>query len=138
MNMALTERTGRAICWLLAIFDLALGVTATFFPAVYCALLHPDLPAPDNPQDFVVRTGVLWLAFCVLQLCGALSRSPAKWFFCIAMLRLMEGPADVAYGILARGASLLSHTLILSAPFANGLVGTMLLIISRRIRASGG
>jgi hypothetical protein len=103
------------------------------FPAKYLALIHPDLPAGDHPQDWVVRTGLVWLMFLVFELCGALSVAPAKWFFCIAMLRWMEVPADIAYGLLARGATTWSKLLIFSAPVVNTIAGSVLFSAYRRL-----
>jgi len=78
-----------------------------------------------------VRTGVLWLVYLVLEVTAALSAAPARWFFCVAILRLMEVPADLAYAALARGASPLSTAVILAAPLLNALAGAGLLLASR-------
>ena len=129
----LNQRTGRAICWLLVLLDLVLGVGTVLFPLRYFSLFHPELPASEAPVDLIVRTGILWLMFCAIQLCGALSRAPAKWFFAIALIRLIEVPADLAYGIAAQGATTLSRAMILSAPPFNAVVGILLLTISRRL-----
>jgi hypothetical protein len=134
MKFAATESLGRGICWVLAAIDAALGAGATFFPATYLAVVHPGLAAPQYPYDWVVRTGILWLAFFVLELAGALSAAPAKWFFCVALLRLMEVPADVAYGLLARGSTEASRLLILAAPAGNAVAGAALLMVSRVMR----
>ena len=93
--MQLNERTGRAICWLLAFVDLVLGGGTLLFPELYCRLLHPELPPSEVPTDLIVRTGVLWLMFCLIQFRGATSRSPLKWFFAIALIRLIEVPVDI-------------------------------------------
>jgi len=125
------ETWARRLCWLLAAIDLELGIVATLFPAAYLAFVHPGLPAAEHPYDWVVRTGVLWLVYLVLEVTAALSAAPARWFFCVAILRLMEVPADLAYAALARGASPLSTAVILAAPLLNALAGAGLLLASR-------
>jgi hypothetical protein len=128
-----TPAVGRTVCWGLAGIDAVLGSTAALFPETYLALIHPGLPPGELPADWVVRTGVLWLIFMVFELSGALSPSPAKWFFCVAMLRWMEVPADLAYGLLARGATLWSRLAIFTAPVVNGFAGAVLFVTYRRL-----
>ena len=133
----MTVNVGRGICCALAAIDALLGVTATFFPERYLALIHPGLPPGELPTDWVVRTGMLWLVFLVFELFGALSASPLQWFFCIAMLRWMEVPADLAYAFLARGVTLSSKVAILSASVVNSVAGAVLFIIYRRVNGRG-
>ncbi len=130
----MTESWGRGICWLLAATDAVLGLGATLAPSAYLSVVHPHLPVSGHPYDWVVRTGALWLMFLVFELLGALSRAPAKWFFCVAMLRWMEVPADIVYGLLARGTSTLSQCAIFTAPVVNAIAGTLLLVAFRRAR----
>jgi hypothetical protein len=134
MDFAPTINEGRKVCWVLAAVDAVLGVSATFFPSTYLSLVHPALPAAEAPVDWVVRTGLLWLMMLVFELCGALSAAPAKWFFCVAMIRLMEVPADLAYGLLARGAGTASYIAIFAAPPVNVFAGTYLLLLLERSR----
>ena len=132
MSVANSRRTGRGICLALAGVDAALGIAAAAFPNAYLSLVHSGLPEREFPIDWVVRTGVLWLMFLVFELSGALSAAPGKWFFCVAMLRWMEVPADVAYGVLARGSTPLAQAVILSAPAVNALAGALLLASFRK------
>jgi hypothetical protein len=134
MTSLLTEKTGRIICWGLVLVDSVLGTSATFFPQLYCALLHPRQLAGDCATELIVRTGILWLMFMVFQLCAALSRNPQRWFFSVGLMRLMEVPADLAYGVLAQGTTLASRGLILSAPIGNSVLGMLLVAISRLSR----
>lgn len=134
MTSLLTEKTGRIICWGLVLIDSVLGTITTFFPQLYCALLHPRVVAGDCATDLIVRTGIVWLMFMVFQLCAALSRNPETWFFSIGLIRLMEVPADLAYGVLAQGATLGSRVLILSASICNSIFGILLVAIARLSR----
>jgi hypothetical protein len=121
--MTATERGGRTICLLLAAIDLVLGGGATLLPGAYLSWVHPHLSSAEYPYDWVVRTGILWLMFMIVEMCAALSVAPARWFFCVAILRWIEVPADLAYGALARGASRASQLAIYTAPVLNALFG---------------
>lgn len=129
----LREKFGRLVCVALVGVDVVLGGIATFVPAQWAALFHPELPAADIPVDFIVRTGVLWLAFLVFQAIAASVKHPRQWFFAVGLIRLMEVPADVIYSALARGATLTSRLMILSAPVLNAIFGTYLLLLARRL-----
>jgi hypothetical protein len=131
--MAVTERGGRKVCWALAGIDLVLGGGAVLFPDTYLTVVHPHLPADDHPEDWVVRTGVVWLMFLAVEFCAARSAKPAKWFFAVALLRLIEVPADIAYGVVARGMSEASRLAVFAAPVANGLAGVYLMAAHRRL-----
>ena len=132
----LTERNGRVACWMLVIVDIFLGGTAVFFPRLYAQLLHPELTSP--PVDFIVRTGILWLVFMVFQLIAANSKDPVRWFFLVGVIRLMEVPADIAYGILAIGSPLMSRLMILGAPVLNSIFGIFLVMLSKRLEGEKG
>ena len=127
----LNEQNGRLICWVLVLVDIFLGGSAVFFPYFYAELLHPGLTNP--PIDFIIRTGILWLFFMVVQLRAATSKDPKKWFFAVAILRIMDIPADIAYGILALGATTMSQLMILSAPVINTLCGIYLYRLSEKM-----
>lgn len=68
--------------------------------------------------------------FMIFQLCAALSRNPQRWFFGVGIIRLMEVPADFAYGILAEGATFVARLLIFSASICNSVFGILLVAIS--------
>jgi hypothetical protein len=112
--------------------DAVLGCAAALFPGAYLSAVHPGLPQGDDPIDWVVRTGVIWLMFLVFEVFGAFSAAPGRWFFCVAMIRWMEVPADIAYGVLARGASPLSQAAIFTAPAVNAITGALLLAAFRQ------
>jgi hypothetical protein len=121
----------------LAGIDLMLGSVAVLFPATYLGWVHPHLPPGEHPEDWVVRTGVLWLLLMAVEVYAAVRAAPARWFFMVALLRWMEVPADLAYGAVARGASAASRCAILAAPLFNAMVGWYLLAVSRRLTPSG-
>jgi hypothetical protein len=129
--MAVSERGARRLCWALAALDLLLGGSAALFPATYLQLVHPHLPPSKYPVEWVVRTGGLWIVFSIVEAIAARSPAAAKWFFTVAILRLMEVPADVVYGVLARGASEASRLAIFIAPVANAAAGMYLLAAAR-------
>ncbi|MBD3351101.1 MAG: hypothetical protein GF364_06410 [Candidatus Lokiarchaeota archaeon] len=126
-------KNGRIACAILVIVDVILGGCAVFFSEFYAAIFHPNLPASEIPTDYIIRTGVLWLVFLLFQLIATFSRRSDRWFFVVAAVRLMDVPADIVYGILARGATVFSRFLILSAPILNILFGLFLLKIVRGI-----
>jgi hypothetical protein len=132
MTVAIGQKAGRGICLALAGVDAVLGLTAAVFPAAYLSIVHPSLPASEYPIDWVARTGAIWLMFLTFEMSGALSAAPGKWFFCVAMVRWMEVPADVVYGVLARGATPLSQAGILAAPVVNAVAGALLLMAFRQ------
>lgn len=127
----LSEQAGRLICCALVIVDIFLGGMAVFFPYTYASFLHPDLSSP--PIDFIIRTGILWLVFMIFQVIAAITKNPEKWFFIVGIIRLMEVPADIAYGILALGSPLISRLMILGAPVLNSIFGTLLVFISKEL-----
>jgi len=128
----LTERYGKIVCMVLVVVDLVLGGTAVFFPYSYAEIFHPGLTTP--PIDFIVRTGILWLGFAFFQGVAAFSKNPQRWFFVVSILRLMDVPADIIYGILAMGATMISRIMIWSAPLLNTLFGLYLLTLSQRLK----
>ncbi len=128
-----TEKNGRFICLILVIVDLFLGGSSVFFPYFYSELLHPELTNP--PIDFIMRTGVLWLVFAFFQFMALISKNPRNWFLIVAAVRLMDVPADVVYGIMAMGATLISRLMILSAPVINTICGIFLYKLFKKLEA---
>ncbi len=125
----------RGLCLGLGVFDLGLGGLAAFSPKRYAALLHPEREEP-LPRDFIVRTGVLWLFFALAELTAATrigKKSLGRWFFLVGALRLMDVPADLAYGKLAAGSPPTARAAIWSAPAFNLLAGAFLCRLSRRL-----
>ena len=137
MTSWLTEKTGRIICWILVIVDSLLGTLATFFPQTACTLMQPHVTTADCPADLIRRTGVVWLMYLILQLCAARSRHPARWFFSVGLIRLVEVPADLVYGVLAQDLAGVARWLILLAPVCNGAFGILLVAIAHLIRTPG-
>lgn len=126
-------RLGVALCWGLFLFDLALGSVATLWPQLYLDIVHPAL---DTPQiDLVRRTGALWLAFSAVALRAATAAPAlrARWFLVLAVIRLVEVPADAVYAALLSGASAWSQALIAAAPVLNLILGLFLLRLSRKL-----
>jgi len=124
---------GVALAWGLWLFDLLLGSVATFTPDLYLSIVHPHLEEPQ--RELIRRTGVLWLGFSFVAIYTA-TCSPARrarWFLVLGLLRLMEVPADLVYGMAAAGADTLGQVLILSAPPLNLGLGGYLFWLSRRM-----
>ncbi len=126
-----TERNGRVVCFALVIVDIVLGGSAVFFPQFYAKTFHPNLT--QIPVDFIVRTGILWLVFALFQAIAVFSKHPKKWFFAVGIIRLMEVPADIVYGALAMGATLVSRLLIWIAPVVNMIFGVFLYKLSIKL-----
>ncbi len=125
----------RLLCACLAIFDLVLGGGSIIFPRAYAELFHPELA--DPPIDLIVRTGFIWLFFCLAQTIAATRKrqgAQVRWFFIVGLLRLMDVPADLAYGVLAQGAPWLSKAALLSAPPINFAMGAYLVYMSDQLR----
>lgn len=123
---------GRVLAWALALFDLCLGTVALFFPRLYGEIFHPHLADPQ--LDIIRRMGVIWLMFCTVAIITATrhTRSIVRWFQVLAVLRLMEVPADLLYGTLDWGATWWSRALLYSAPPINLAAGIFLYRISQR------
>lgn len=114
---------GVGLCWGLFMFDLVLGTVCVFRPDVYLDIFHPTL---DTPQvELIRRTGVLWLVFAAVAARAAtvVPARRAAWFLVLAVLRLMDVPADALYAVTASGASVLSRALLWSAPPLNMAMG---------------
>ena len=123
------------VCLGLAVFDLILGGGSVLYPRVYAALFHPYLAEP--PVDFIVRTGFVWLFFCLAQTIAGTRRkveAQVRWFFIVGLLRLMDVPADLAYAHLALGAHWLSRAALYSAPLINATLGGYLVYVSFRLK----
>jgi len=126
-----SEKNGRLACLMLVFVDLFLGGSAVFFPYFYSELLHPGLANP--PIDFIMRTGILWLVFAFFQFMAVISKNPRNWFLIVAVVRLMDVPADIIYGIMALGATLISRLMILSAPLLNTIFGIYLYKLFKKL-----
>ena len=72
--------------------------------------------------------------FAVFQLMAAISKEPERWFFLVGLIRLMEVPADIAYGILVKGATATSQMMIFIAPVMNCIIGIYLLLLSEKLK----
>ena len=131
MAIRYTEKNGRLVCLILVVVDIFLGGTAVFFPFFYSDLLHPELT--NIPVDFIVRTGILWLVFAFFQFMALISKNPKNWFLVVAAVRLMDVPADIIYGILAIGATLITRLMILSAPILNTICGIYLYKLFKKL-----
>jgi hypothetical protein len=122
-----------ALCWGLFVFDVALGGTAAFWPERYLAILHPGL---DTPQvELVRRTGMIWLMFAAVALRAA-TAAPAtrgRWFLVLAVLRLLDVPADLAYAASMSGTTGLGRGLVLAAPPLNLALGGYFYALARRL-----
>jgi hypothetical protein len=122
-----------ALCWGLFVFDVALGGTAAFWPGRYLAILHPGL---DTPQvELVRRTGMIWLMFAAVALRAA-TAAPAtrgRWFLVLAVLRLLDVPADLAYAASMSGTTGLGRGLVLAAPPLNLALGGYFYALARRL-----
>lgn len=126
-------RMGVALCWGLFLFDLILGSVATVWPEIYLGIFHPGLDTPQS--DLVRRTGMLWLAFSAVALRAATvaPAGRARWLLVLAVLRLMEVPADTLYAVVMSGASTWSRALIAAAPALNLILGLVLLRLARQL-----
>ncbi|MFB6351843.1 MAG: hypothetical protein ABEN55_04965, partial [Bradymonadaceae bacterium] len=106
----------------LAIFDLGLGVTATFLPETFVSIMHPG--ADSGAGLLVSRTGMLWLVFSAVQ--GIAALDPAErpeWVMGAGVLRLMDVPADLTYLLTTDGLGWLGRTGLMSSPIFNAATG---------------
>lgn len=139
MASAMSERTlgwGIALCWVLCIFDLVLGGAAGFFPTQYVAIFHAELDAPQF--ELIRRTGMIWLAFSAVALRAATAPAAtrARWFLVLAVLRLMEVPADIAYASTMSGTTMFGRALVMVAPPLNLAIGWFLYRLSVSVSVS--
>lgn len=118
----------------LAVFDLGLGLIASLWPDVYGSLMHGPLH-PD--ADFMIRrTGVLWLFFSLCE--GVAFAGVVRWpatLLAVAVLRLMDVPADIVYGVASPALTALGRSSLIFSPIFNLAVGLFLLGVWRRNRA---
>lgn len=124
-------RLAQRLCLALGFFDIFLGGFAVFYPQVWGKIFHPHLT--EIPTEYIVRTGLLWLFFCLVQFRAGLGRVAGRWLLVVAVLRLMEVPADLAYAVLLQGGAWWSRALILTAPPVNAAIGAYLWRVSRKI-----
>jgi hypothetical protein len=122
-----------ALCWALFLFDLALGGVAAIWPDLYLRVLHPALDVPQ--LELVRRTGMLWLAFSAVALRAATATPAARghWFLVLAVVRLLDVPADVVYALTMTGATTLGRLLVLAAVPVNLGLGVYFYRQSRRL-----
>jgi len=130
-----SPRLGLALtlCWVLVVFDLALGGTAAFWPDLYLAVLHPGL---DTPQvELVRRTGMIWLMFAAVALRAATAAPATRglWFVVLGVLRLLDVPADLAYAASMSGTTGLGRGLVLAAPPLNLALAGYFYVLGRRL-----
>lgn len=119
----------------LAVFDLALGISATLFPDFYLRVMHPDFSVlhPDGPTYWLARTGALWLFFAAAAAVAAIR--PARWPFLVFLvggLRLMDVPADLVYFFAADDLGRLGAFGLLFSPLFNLLAGAYLAAVGLR------
>jgi len=134
---AAARALGRTRLWLagLALLDLWLGTRAAFFPQAYVDDVHARFFAlhPSGPTYWVVRLGFVWLFFCAVEALAALApRRRVLLVLIVGALRLMEVPADVAYGIAADDLGRFGRIGLVVSPIFNGLVGAYLCLTARR------
>lgn len=123
-----------ALCWALVLFDLALGGVAAVWPELYLRVMHPETDVVQ--LELVRRTGMLWLAFAAVALCAATVAPERRghWFLILAVVRLLDVPADVMYAVTMTGATTLSLLLVLAAVPANLGLGLYFYLVSRRLQ----
>lgn len=117
----------------LALFDLALGATATFAPDLYSTILHGSAEAVDSSGALLPRTGTLWLVFAGVQ--GVAGLNPVRrrsWVLAAGVLRLMDVPADPVYFLNADSLTGLGKLGLISAPLFNFLTGSFFLYAGYR------
>jgi dihydroflavonol-4-reductase len=126
------------VCLLL--FDIGLGGQAAFLPNAYLASMHPHFWElhPSGPTYLLLRTGVLWLVFAFVE--GVAAWNPRRnvlWVLAVAVLRLMDVPADLFYRFTADDLGAFGRFALIFAPVFNFLSGTYLLLRARRAIRAG-
>jgi hypothetical protein len=132
----------RARPWLfgLGLFDLGLGAQAALWPLSYIAAMHPQLAAlhPSAPLYWLTRTGAIWLFFAALEILAAVAaKPPAVLILMVAMLRLMDVPADLAYLVSADDLGRLGRAALMFSPLFNLTVGLSLAGVGLRAVKAG-
>ena len=124
---------GKLLAWALCSFDIALSSTCLIAPWVYVRIFHPRLAAPQF--DLIERTGMLWLMYAVVAGLAATRGEThrGRWFFALAVLRLVEVPTDLLYAHEALGAAWYSRALLVMAPLINLAAGVFFLALSRAL-----
>lgn len=126
-------RTALVLCWGLFLFDLVLGGIAAIWPELYVRVVHPGM---DMAQLAVVRrTGMLWLAFSAVALRTATAAPDRRghWFLVLAVVRLLDVPADTVYAATMTGASAIGRLAVLGAIPINLVLGFYFHRVSRRL-----
>lgn len=104
----------------LALFDLALGATALAFPEFYMKLLHGG-----GSHFLLQRTGVLWLFFAAAEI-AAFARPRRETVGLVAMLRLMDVPADAVYFFTSPSLTWFGRWSLIVSPVFNACAGIWL------------
>ena len=124
---------GKLVAWALCCFDIALGGACLVWPSLYALVIHPRLADPQ--LDLIQRTGMLWLMYTGIAGFAA-TRGEAqrgRWFFVLGVIRLIEVPTDLLYGVVARGAVWYSRVLLFGAPAINLAAGLFLIALTREL-----
>jgi hypothetical protein len=124
---------GKLVSWALCLFDIALGGFCVAWPALFAMVIHPDLAFPQ--LDLIQRTGVLWLMYAGIAAFAA-TRGEAqrgRWFFVLGVIRLIEVPTDLLYGVVAEGARWYSRVMLFGAPAINFAAGLFLVLLTREL-----
>lgn len=124
--------TALVLCWGLFLFDLALGGVAAAWPELYLRVIHPELDV--SQVDLIRRTGMLWLGFAAVALRAATVTPDRRgqWLLVLAVVRLLDVPADLVYAATMTGGTTFSRLLVLSAVPVNLGLGLYFYRESRR------
>lgn len=121
----MTLRQTRWITGTLAVFDYFLSFVALFVPDFYMHVMHG---AGANENIFMLkRTGVLWLAYAVVQTVAFIN--PQRFHLVVlivAAFRLIEVPADPIYLLTSKHVSPFGTFGLIFAPLFNLTVGVLL------------
>jgi len=117
----------------LCLFDIALGISAVFFPHFYMKLIQPT--ASDDPAYLLQRTGTLWLCFAVCEgIAFFRYRRFPEWVLIVAALRLIDVPADLVYWLRDEALDTFGDFSLLFAPAYNSVAGVTLSVWYLRFR----
>lgn len=122
----MTLRQTRWVTGTLAVFDYFLSFVTLFAPDFYMQVMHGS---GANENIFMLqRTGVLWLAYAVVQTVAFIN--PQRFHLSVlivAAFRLVEVPADPVYLLTSKHVSPLGTFGLIFAPLFNLTVGTLLM-----------
>jgi hypothetical protein len=121
----LTTRLVRLTLGALVVIDVVLGGIAVFWPRLYMDWVHPG--APDDPRYLLQRSGMIWLGYLAVQVLALirLKRTP-EWVLSVAILRLIEVPADILYLFVGTGIGSWGTIGLTVTPIFNAVVGLFL------------